>query len=204
MRSNRWWSGSTYCSPKPTVIPGRASSMPCPASLRAQPSGGALLAQAMVVGNVVLGRGGIDAAASPSADSVRPEAAPEGSRIAVGRPVDVVQFDGLLPSLPEVSAVASGHGLASNRFDDGVVRTMPLLGGVGGALMPLLAMAMLQQVTRRSEIGLESDRFGLRRVTLESLTIPVNRDGSFNPLSDGPELPASAGEIEKYPGQLHE
>lgn len=146
--------------------------------LLAQPSGDRLLAQAMVSGNVVLGRAGIDRGAEPA---LLPEAAPAASRIEGRRPAVLPHFDGLLPSVGELSDAASGHGLVSNRFDDGVVRTMPLVSAVGdAAVMPTLALAMLQQATAQPAISLATDHHGVRRVQLESLSIPVNPDGSFN------------------------
>lgn len=147
----------------------------------AQASGDSLLAQAMVSGNVVLGRAGIDAGGPAGSDIVKLDPPPVGSLIDAQAPVSMPRFSGLLPSVPELSAAASGHGLVSNQFADGVVRTMPLLAGVGAVgLMPGLALAMLQQATRQPGITLQNDRYGLRRVQLESLSIPVNADGSFN------------------------
>lgn len=147
-------------------------------ALLAQPSGDALLAQAMVAGPVVLGRAGIDRTAE---QGLAPEAAPGDSVVAGTAPPGLPRFDGLLPTLPELASAASGHGLVSNTFDDGLLRRMPLLAGVGdAAMMPALALAMLQQAATQPAITLEADGYELRRVKLDDLAIPVNGDGSFN------------------------
>ena len=149
-------------------------------TLLSQTTGDARLAQAMMGGEVVLARAGVNPDPS-SGSSLRMEPVPPISRIESVRPDTVPVYAGLLPSVPEVSAAASGHGLVSNNFQDGVVRSMPLLGGVGDdAMMPSLVMAMLQQATRHPEIILERDGEALRRVRLDQLSIPVNADGSFN------------------------
>lgn len=145
----------------------------------AQGSGDALLAQAIFAGPVVLGRAGIDG--SDADGSLVLESVPAGAALDVARPSHLPVYRGLLPSIAEISAAASGHGLVSNQFPDGIVRSMSLLGGVGDtATMPTLGLAMMQQIAKSPRVTLESGGGNLRRIKLDTLSIPVNPDGSFN------------------------
>jgi len=169
------YSGQALLAALPGIDPATAQ------KVAAQPSGDSQLAQAIFAGPVVLGRAGIDGSAADGSLVLEPVPAGAVLNPDLTRPAGLPVYRGLLPSVGELSAAASGHGLVSNQFHDGVVRSMSLLGGVGDtAMMPTLGLAMMQQTVRQPAISLDTGARGVERVKLDNLSIPVNPDGSFN------------------------
>ncbi|MEL6316421.1 MAG: adenylate/guanylate cyclase domain-containing protein [Pseudomonadota bacterium] len=114
------------------------------AALRAAPSNDAVFAEAIARGRVVLGQGALSAAAPAAA---RPDDAP-GASIAFQGPDPrerIVGFPQLLANLPELERAAAGRGVFSLGAErDGVVRRVPALARVEGALVPGLSVDLLR------------------------------------------------------------
>lgn len=170
------YSGQALAQAIPDLAPGLVT------TLRAMPEGDARLAQAMMAGPVVVSRAGVDEKGdAPPADV--------GSVSLLNTPLSVKTFDfsrysGLLPSVGAVSMAASAHGLVSVELDNGVVRRMPLAGIVGEkTLMPVLSVAMLQQVSPQSILTFKTNNWHLLGQNIHSahfddLHIPTAPDGS--------------------------
>ncbi|WP_228896686.1 CHASE2 domain-containing protein [Pseudoduganella aquatica] len=83
-----------------------------------------------------------------------------------------------LGSLPALQAAASGQGLLSADLEHGVVRRVPLVARIGGAVLPSLSVEMLRVATRAPAVRLELGPEGARSVNLGDLHVPSQPSGT--------------------------
>lgn len=116
---------------------------------------------------VVLARAGSER------DSATGRGAPVDAPIRGPLPPDVAQWPAIIASIPELDEVALGHGLINGQPDhDGVIRSIPLVGRVGGETMPGLALEMA-----RIRMGAEAVTTTPTSITVADRSIPLDRQG---------------------------
>jgi serine phosphatase RsbU (regulator of sigma subunit)/CHASE2 domain-containing sensor protein len=112
--------------------------------------------------------------------------APVEASIAGPLPPELDAWPAIITSIPDLDEPARGHGLINGQPDlDGVSRTVPIIGRVGGRTMPGLALEMA-----RIRLGADAIRTSPSDVTVAGHIVPVDRRGRM-PLRFG-HFPTSA------------
>ena len=152
----------------------RSLSLPPPVALllEAIASNDGRLAEAMRGRPVVLG---IAAASAPDPRfQAPPRAAPVVVAPGAGRELD--EFAGHVGNLRILDEAASGRGLMNAGPAERVVRSVPLVARVQGAIVPSLAVEALR-VANDGGIRLERAGAGLARMRLAGAAFPLQEDG---------------------------
>lgn len=153
-----------------------ATSAALAAALRALPSHEALLAASLRAAPSVLGAAGIDHAAFDA--SLDLHSAP--ILVHGANPLASVQrYLYVLASLPELQAAAHGQALLNVALEEGTVRRMPLIVGLGDKLVPSLPIEMLRVATGSPAVDVYADRSGLQAVGVADVEVPTEPDGDF-------------------------
>ncbi|RKP55834.1 CHASE2 domain-containing protein [Pararobbsia silviterrae] len=144
--------------------------------LRALPNHEAILAKSLHAAPSILGAAAFDHASfSTSTDML---SAPV--RVHGPDPIDKVRrFDHVLASLPVLQGAAHGQAMLNVALEQGTVRRVPLIMGLGERLVPGLPIEMLRVATASSAIDVFSDRFGVRGVGVADVRVPTQSDGAF-------------------------
>lgn len=146
------------------------------AALRALPSHDAILAASLRAAPTILGAAALDHAALATRTTLR--SAPV--RVHGGDPLDHVRrFDYVLASLPELQAAAHGQALLSVALEQGVVRHIPLVLGLGERLVPSLPMEMLRVATGSSALDIYTDSAGVQAVGVADVQVPTQPGGDI-------------------------
>jgi adenylate cyclase len=92
----------------------------------------------------------------------------------------LVTFPGILRNVPQIEEAAAGRGLISiNPEHDGIIRRVPVIMEVQGALAPSLAMEMLRVVTHSGAILVRVNNAGVGSVAVPGLEVPTDRNGQL-------------------------
>ena len=145
------------------------------AALRSLPDHDVLMAGAMAERLVVLGVTGIGAEIDGAVR--KPKATPV---IAMGDDPRrfLPELPGLVGATPVLSEAAAGLGLVTLTPDvDGIVRRVPLVGYVGGQLLPSLALESLRIAIGAEKVFVRSGPGGITGITLGGVNIPVDAEG---------------------------
>jgi adenylate cyclase len=146
------------------------------AALRALPSHDAILAASLRAAPTILGAAALDHAAFATRTTLR--SAPV--RVHGTDPLDYVRrFDYVLASLPELQAAAHGQALLSVALEQGVVRHIPLVQGLGERLVPSLPMEMLRVATGSSALDVYTDNSGVQAVGVADVQVPTQPGGDI-------------------------
>ena len=146
------------------------------AELRALPSHDSILAGSLRAAPTILGAAALDHAAFATETTLR--SAP--ILVHGGDPLDHVRrFDYVLASLPELQAAAHGQALLSVALEQGVVRHIPLIMGLGDRLVPSLPMEMLRVATGSSAIDIYADTAGVQAVGVADVQVPTQPGGDI-------------------------
>jgi adenylate cyclase len=146
------------------------------AGLRALPSHDAILAGSLRAAPTILGAAALDHAAFATHTTLR--TAP--FLVHGGDPLDHVRhFDYVLASLPELQAAAHGQALLSVALEQGVVRHIPLVLGLGDRLVPSLPMEMLRVATGSTALEVYSDTSGVQAVGVADVEVPTQPGGDI-------------------------
>jgi len=152
----------------------QALSLPPPVAhlLEALASSDARFAESMRGRRVVLG-----IAASQDSDPrfAPPRAAPVVVAPGAGR--DLAEFRGYLGSIPILEQAASGGGLMNSGAADDVVRHVPIVARVQGAIVPTLAVEGLR-VANDAGLTLAHGASGTIELRLAGVRFPLQEDGS--------------------------
>ena len=145
------------------------------------PTHDAQFARSLESGATVLSVAGAAAGSVPSL--------PAGVAVTGGWPAGLTRFPGALSNLPELDGAASGLGAISlSASTDGVVRTVPLVVGMGDQLVPSLALELLRvaqgargHVLRTTEASGEVSGGSAAAVAVRTgaVEIPVEANGHF-------------------------
>jgi adenylate cyclase len=153
-----------------------ASAATLAAELRALPSHDAILAQSLRAAPTILGAAALDHAAFTTRTDLR--SAPilvHGSD-----PLrSVPRYEFVLASLPELQAAAHGQAMLSVALEQGVVRHIPLIMGLGDKLVPSLPMEMLRLATDSSAVEVFADSSGVQAVGVADVQVPTQSAGDI-------------------------
>ena len=117
------------------------------------------------------------ARAGSGPDAATGQTAPVDVPIAGTLPEAVGVWPDIIASIPDIDEAALGHGLINGAPDrDGVIRAVPLVGRVGGQVMPGLALEMA-----RIRLEAEAITASPTSLTLSDRTVPVDRQGRLRP-----------------------
>jgi adenylate cyclase len=146
------------------------------AGLRALPSHEAILARSLQAAPTVLGAAAFDRAAFTTSTDLR-------SAPVLVHGIDplrrVQRFDYVLASLPELQAAAHGQAMLNVTLEQGVVRHIPLIMGLGEKLVPGLAIEMLRVATGSSTVDVYADTSGVQAVGVADVQVPTQSDGDI-------------------------
>ncbi len=92
---------------------------------------------------------------------------------------NVRRYPFVLASLPELQAAARGQGLLSVDLQGAVVRRIPLVMGVGDALLPSLAIEMLRVATNSPAAEVDMGPLGISRVRVADLAVSTQPDAEI-------------------------
>jgi CHASE2 domain-containing sensor protein len=146
------------------------------AGLRALPSHEAILAKSLQAAPTILGAAAFDHAAFTTSTDLR--SAP--ILVHGADPLRSVQrFNYVLASLPELQAAAHGQAMLNVALEQGVVRHMPLIMGLGGKLVPSLPIEMLRVATGSSAVDVFADTSGVQAVGVADVQVPTQPDGDI-------------------------
>jgi adenylate cyclase len=153
-----------------------ASATTLAAALRALQTHDEILAQSLRAAPTILGAAGLDHPALASRTSLR-----SAPIVLHGRdPLDrVARFEYVLASLPVLQAAAHGQALLSVALEQGVVRHLPLVMGLGDKLVPGLPMEMLRVATGSPAIDVYADRSGVQAVGVADVQVPTQPAGDI-------------------------
>lgn len=150
-------------------------------ALAGMPSHDALFAAALARGPAVLAVAGAAAGAAPALKA--------GVAVTGAWPDRLPRFAGALQNIPPLGDAATGIGAISlTGSADGVVRTVPLILGMGDRLVPALSVELLRvaqgaggHVLRTTQASGEIGGPGVSAVRLRTgaLDIPLEQDGHF-------------------------
>lgn len=165
-------------------------------SLRRLPSHEARLAAALRAAPTVLGAAGFDFQTLTTVAGLRTRPL---EFVGTGDPLrHLRQYPWVLASLPELQAAAAGQALLSVEMEGGLVRRMPLVMAVNGQPVAGLGLEMLRVATD-SAIRVSHDPFGIRRVGVADLEVPVQPNGEiwlhFAPFASGLARYVSAADV---------
>ncbi|HZZ10780.1 MAG TPA: CHASE2 domain-containing protein, partial [Paraburkholderia sp.] len=146
------------------------------AGLRALPSHEAILAQSLRAAPTVLGAAALDHATFTTRTDLRSAPILVHGADPLGR---VRRFDYVLASLPQLQAAAHGQAMLSVALEQGVVRHIPLIVGLGDKLVPGLPMEMLRVATGASAIDVYTDRAGVQAVGVADVQVPTQPAGDI-------------------------
>ncbi len=145
-------------------------------ALMALPDHDRVLADAIRETPTVLGAAGFDNETLTTSRGLR--ATPV--RVNGGSDADALssvrRYPFVLASLPELQAAARGQGLLSVDLQGAVVRRIPLVLGVGDALLPSLAIEMLRIATGSPAAELDMGPLGVNRVRVADLAVNTQSD----------------------------
>jgi adenylate cyclase len=145
------------------------------ATLRTLPDNDVLMAGAMAERLVVLGVTGVGA----EIDGVvrKPKTTPV---IALGEDPRrfLPELPGYVGATPVLSEAAAGLGLVTLTPDvDGIVRRVPLVGAVGGQLLPSLALESIRIAIGADKVFVRSSAAGITGIVVGGVNIPVDAEG---------------------------
>ena len=142
------------------------------AALRGMPSNDERLGEAIRGRHVVLGIAG--EAPDPRFPNP-PRAQPVVTR--GQHAMELVSFSGHIGNVPAVDAAAESRGIMNSGQHDEVVRVIPLLSRVQGAIVPALSVESLR-VALDSGIRVDDGPLGLLRLRMDAIDTPIHEDGT--------------------------
>ena len=155
-------------------LPATAASLA--AGLRDLPSHEAILARSLHAAPTILGAAAFDHAAF----ATRTDMLSAPIRVHGTDPLRKVQrFTYVLASLPELQAAAHGQAMLNVALEQGTVRRIPLIMGLGDKLVPGLPMEMLRVATGSPALDVFADRFGVQAVGVADVRVPTQPNGDL-------------------------
>lgn len=145
-------------------------------ALKSLPSHETILARSLAAAPTILGAAGFDHRALTTDTQLL--TAPIQTHGADPLPF-VKHFVHVLASLPQLQMAARGQALLSVELEEGVVRKIPMVMGLGDQLVPSLPMEMLRLATQSAAIQVHTNSNGIQSVGLEEVTVPTQRGGDL-------------------------
>jgi adenylate cyclase len=146
------------------------------AGLRALPSHEVILARSLRAAPTILGAAAFDHAAF----ATRTDMLSAPVRVHGPDPLNrVLRFNHVLASLPELQNAAHGQAMLNVALEQGTVRRIPLVMGLGDKLVPGLPMEMLRVATDSPAVDVFADRRGVQAVGVADVVVPTQSDGDL-------------------------
>ncbi|MFP3553697.1 CHASE2 domain-containing protein [Paraburkholderia sp. SIMBA_049] len=146
------------------------------AGLRALPRHETTLANALRAAPSVLGAAAVDHPAFDTSTDLR-------SAPILVHGVDplnrVKRYTYVLASLPELQAAAHGQAMLNVALEQGTVRRIPLILGLGDKLVPCMPIEMLRVVTGSAAVDVYADTTGMQSVGVADVQVPTQPDGDI-------------------------
>ncbi|BCZ81341.1 hypothetical protein PTKU64_50160 [Paraburkholderia terrae] len=146
------------------------------AGLRALPRHETTLANSLRAAPSVLGAAAVDHAAFDTSTDLR-------SAPILVHGVDplnrVKRYTYVLASLPELQAAAHGQAMLNVALEQGTVRRIPLILGLGDKLVPCMPIEMLRVVTGSAAVDVYADTAGMQSVGVADVQVPTQPDGDI-------------------------
>ncbi|MBN3761951.1 CHASE2 domain-containing protein [Burkholderia sp. Ac-20365] len=153
-----------------------ASAATLAAGLRALPSHETILANALGASPSILGAAAVDHAAFDTSTDLR-------SAPILVHGVDplnrVKRYHYVLASLPELQAAAHGQAMLNVALEQGTVRRIPLILGLGDKLVPCMPVEMLRVVTGSAAVDVYANSAGVQSVGVADVQVPTQPDGDI-------------------------
>ncbi|AMV44843.1 sensor protein Chase2 [Paraburkholderia caribensis] len=153
-----------------------ASAATLAAGLRALPRHEAILANSLRAAPSILGAAAVDHAAFDTSTDLR-------SAPILVHGVDplnrVKRYNYVLASLPELQAAAHGQAMLNVALEQGTVRRIPLILGLGDKLVPCMPVEMLRVVTGSAAVDVYADTTGMKSVGVADVEVPTQPDGDI-------------------------
>ena len=146
------------------------------AGLRALPSHEAILARSLHAAPTILGAAALDHPTFAASTDLRSAPILVHGTDPLRR---VQRFDYVLASLPELQEAAHGEAMLSVALEQGVVRRIPLIMGLGEKLVPSLPMEMLRVATDSPAIDVFADASGVQAVGVADALVPTQPGGDI-------------------------
>ncbi|CAN7604417.1 CHASE2 domain-containing protein [Caballeronia sp. LjRoot29] len=146
------------------------------ARLRTLPSHEAILASSLRAAPTILGAAALDHPTFAASTDMRSAPILVHGTDPLGR---VQRFDYVLASLPELQAAAHGQAMLSVALEQGVVRHIPLIMGLGDKLVPGLPMEMFRVATDSSAISVFADTSSVQAVGVADVQVPTQSGGDI-------------------------
>ncbi|WP_236674211.1 CHASE2 domain-containing protein [Paraburkholderia hospita] len=146
------------------------------AGLRALPRHETTLANSLRAAPSVLGAAAVDHAAFDTSTDLR-------SAPILVHGVDplnrVKRYTYVLASLPELQAAAHGQAMLNVALEQGTVRRIPLILGLGDKLVPCMPIEILRVVTGSAAVDVYADTAGMQSVGVADVQVPTQPDGDI-------------------------
>ncbi|SDH37591.1 sensor domain CHASE2-containing protein [Paraburkholderia steynii] len=146
------------------------------AGLRALPRHETTLANALRAAPSVLGAAAVDHPAFDTSTDLR-------SAPILVHGVDplnrVKRYTYVLASLPELQAAAHGQAMLNVALEQGTVRRIPLILGLGDKLVPCMPIEILRVVTGSAAVDVYADTAGMQSVGVADVQVPTQPDGDI-------------------------
>jgi adenylate cyclase len=144
--------------------------------LRALPSHERILATSLRAAPTILGAAAFDHATSTtSTDLLSTPILVHGPD-----PMDKIQrFHYVLASLPELQGAAHGQAMLNVAQEQGTVRRIPLIMGLGDKMVPGLPIEMLRVATGSPAVDVYADEAGVQAVGVADVRVPTQPDGDI-------------------------
>jgi adenylate cyclase len=144
--------------------------------LRALPSHERILATSLRAAPSILGAAAFDHATSTtSPDMLSAPVLVHGSDALA----NVHRFNNVLASLPELQGAAHGQAMLNVAQEQGTVRRVPLVLGLGDKLVPSLPIEMLRVATDSPAIEVFAKPSGVQAVGVADVQVPTQPDGDI-------------------------
>ncbi|MHB9835742.1 CHASE2 domain-containing protein [Paraburkholderia terrae] len=146
------------------------------AGLRALPRHETTLANSLRAAPSVLGAAAVDHPAFDTSTDLR-------SAPILVHGVDplnrVKRYTYVLASLPELQAAAHGQAMLNVALEQGTVRRIPLILGLGDKLVPCMPIEILRVVTGSAAVDVYADTAGMQSVGVADVRVPTQPDGDI-------------------------
>ncbi|WP_109479939.1 CHASE2 domain-containing protein [Paraburkholderia sp. C35] len=153
-----------------------ASAVTLAAGLRALPRHETILANALRASPSILGAAAVDHVAYDTSTDMRSAPILVHGEDPLNR---VKRYSYVLASLPELQAAAHGQAMLNVALEQGTVRRIPLILGLGDKLVPGMPIEMLRVVTGSAAVDVYADTSGVQSVGVADVQVPTQPDGDI-------------------------
>ncbi|BCG00261.1 hypothetical protein PPGU19_048290 [Paraburkholderia sp. PGU19] len=146
------------------------------AGLRALPRHETTLANSLRAAPSILGAAAVDHPAFDTSTDLRSAPILVHGADPLNR---VKRYNYVLASLPELQAAAHGQAMLNVALEQGTVRRIPLILGLGDKLVPCMPIEMLRVVTGSAAVNVYANTTGMQSVGVADVQVPTQPDGDI-------------------------